>query len=85
MLWKEITPGFSFISRWGSTVSLYVLVSVYADDDHSDDEDFLVLIWLITEASGMRIETDYRMPKARVWTMDETPLMGHTTRKFRVA
>ena len=65
-----------------------MLLAVFDEGDHSDDVDYLELLWLITDTNGVRTESDYRAPAAPVWIMDEYQIIGDVTskgRKFRIA
>lgn len=88
MLWKEVVPGFSFIMRWGNTASYWLLLSVCEEEvKGQDDDDYLELEWLVTDAQGVRIDHDWRVADRVVWVMDEYQTIGeatHSGRKSRI-
>lgn len=88
MLWSEVVPGFSFISRWGDDSSYWMLLSVRDDMFNGEDEDdYVELEWLVTDSQGVRIDHDWRAKDKVVWMMDEHQTIGeavHAGRKSRI-
>lgn len=83
MLWKEVAPGFSFVSCWGTYVSIWLLLSV-----HEYDDEYLELVWLVTRDGDTQFDRDYRMHNVPVWPMGGAQRLSEVVgkgRKHRIA